>query len=168
MGKITLKEAVLDSKIAMKRIFAHTAALPAFLKLINRAIELSEFDIVDLDVIHMLGEGWTGDEALAIAVYCALKYDHDFDKAIIASVNHSGDSDSTGAITGNIMGAYLGLSAIPEKYTRNLELLDVIIEIAEDLYYGCNINEYTRSTDPRDWAWEAKYVDITYSGKKND
>ena len=95
-------------------------------------------------------------------------YDHDFDKALIAAVNHGGDSDSTGSITGNILGAYLGLSAIPEKYTRDLELLDVITEIADDLYYGCIINEYTRSTDPRDIAWEEKYVDITYPGKKND
>ena len=49
-----------------------------------------------------------------------------------------------------------------------LELLDVITEIADDLYYGCSINEYTRSTNPRDWAWEEKYADITYPGKKKD
>lgn len=117
--------------------------------------------------VMMLGPGWCGDEALAVAIYCALKYEHDFDKALIAAVNHGGDSDSTGAITGNILGAYLGLSAIPEKYIMNLELLDVITEIADDLYYGCNIDEYTRSTDPRDIAWEEKYVDITYTRKKN-
>ena len=136
--------------------------------MIDKAVELSESDVDNLTAIHALGPGWCGDEALAVAIYCALKYDQDFDKALIAAVNHGGDSDSTGAITGNILGAYLGLSAIPEKYTKNLELLDVITEIADDLYYGCNINEYTRSTDPRDWAWEEKYVDITYPRKKND
>jgi len=52
------------------------------------------------------------------AVYCALKYRDDFRKAIIASVNHSGDSDSTGAITGNIVGAYLGLGNIPEEWVE--------------------------------------------------
>ena len=166
--EITLKEAVLDSKIAMKRIFAHAVELPDFLKLIGRAVELSESNIADLDAIRKLGQGWVGDEALAIAIYCAMKYDLDFDKAIIAAVNHGGDSDSTGAIAGNILGAYLGLSAIPEKYTKNLELLDVITEIAEDLYYDCQINEYTYSEDPRDMAWEKKYVDITYGGKDPD
>jgi len=166
--EITLKEAVLDSKIAMKRIFAHAVELPDFLKLIDQAVELSESNIADLDAIHRLGQGWTGDEALAIAIYCALKYDHDFDKAIIAAVNHGGDSDSTGAITGNILGAYLGLSAIPEKYTKNLELLDVITEIADDLYYDCNINVYTRPTNPRDITWEKKYVYINYPEKAND
>lgn len=57
--------------------------------------------------------------------------------AIRVAVNHGGDSDSTGAITGNILGAYLGLSQIPQKYIDNLELADVIMEIADDLYEDC-------------------------------
>ncbi len=165
---ITLKEAVLDGMAAMKRIFTRAKHLPAFLELMEKAMELAEGNGDDLDAIHALGPGWCGDEALAVALYCALKYSNDFDKAIIAAVNHGGDSDSTGAITGNILGAYLGLSAIPEKYIKNLELLDVITEIADDLYYDCQLSEYTRPTDPRDIAWEEKYVDITYPGKKYD
>lgn len=160
--EITLKEAVLDSYAAMNRIFPYAKHLPSFLCLIDKAVELSEGDMDDLTAIHTLGPGWCGDEALAVAVYCALKYSDDFDRAIIAAVNHGGDSDSTGAITGNILGAYLGLSAIPEKYTKNLELLDVITEIADDLYYGCQVDGYTRSANPRDIAWEEKYVNITY------
>jgi len=166
--EITLKDAVLDSKVAMEMLFPDAKTLPGFLKLIDKAVELSESDLADLDAIHKLGQGWLGDEALAIAVYCALKHSDDFDKAIITAVNHEGDSDSTGAITGNILGAYLGLSGIPEKYTKNLELLDVITELADDLYYGCNINEYTQSTDPRDLAWERKYVYVNYPEKTND
>ena len=57
------------------------------------------------------------------------------------------------------------MSRIPEKYTRHLELLDVLTEIAEDLYYDCQINEYTIAQDPRDIAWEKKYAEITYRGK---
>lgn len=72
------------------------------------------------------------------------------------------------SLCGLIVADALGLSAIPEKYTKNLERLDVITEIADDLYYDCNIDEYTRSTDPRDIAWEEKYVHITYPRKKND
>lgn len=166
--EITLKEAVLDSKTAMEKLFPDARHLPAFLKLIDRAVDLSESDVDDLTAIHALGQGWVGDEALAIAIYCALKYDDDFDKAMITSVNHKGDSDSTGAITGNILGAYLGLSRIPEKYTNNLELLDVITEIADDLYYDCQLDEYVSPTDPRDIAWEKKYVCINYPEGKPD
>ena len=58
-------------------------------------------------------------------------------KQFIASVNHSGDSDSTGAITGHIVGAYLGLSSIPEEWVQKLEIREVIEQIADDLlsYY---------------------------------
>ncbi len=48
-------------------------------------------------------------------------------------MNHSGDSDSTGAVAGNIIGAILGYSSIPEKYIANLEAHDVIITVADDL-----------------------------------
>lgn len=56
--------------------------------------------------------------------------------AVFAAVNHGGDSDSTGAVTGNIVGARVGLSGIPAKYTDRLELYDIIIEMADDLFKG--------------------------------
>ena len=166
--EFSLEAAVQDSMEAVRRIFPRAVHLPAFLEKIQLALQLAKTSGSNLDAIHALGEGWHGDEALAIAVFCAVKYQDDFDKALLAAVNHSGDSDSTGAITGNLLGAYLGLSHIPEKYTDHLELLDVITEIAEDLYCDCQINEYTCSEDPRDVAWEKKYVEITYGGKDPD
>ena len=164
-AEISPEAAVQDSMDAVRRLFPRAVHLPAFLEKIQLALHLAKTSKTDLDAIHALGEGWCGDEALAIAVYCAVKYQDDFDKALLAAVNHGGDSDSTGAITGNLLGTYLGLSHIPEKYLDHLELLDVIAEIAEDLYDDCQINEYTCSEDPRDVAWEEKYVKITYGGK---
>lgn len=166
--QITLRDAVLDSITAMERLFPESEYLPGFLKLIEKAVELSESRKLSLLAIHQLGQGWCGDEAIAIAIYCALKFQDDFDKAIIAAVNHGGDSDSTGAITGNILGAYLGLFRIPKKYTDNLELVNVLTELADDLYYDCPLDEYEPATDPRARAWEKKYVYINYPGKKND
>lgn len=131
---ILLKDAVSDSVSHMKKLFPNAEYIDYFCRLMNKAMKLSGKNISDLDAIHELGEGWVAEETLAIAVYCALKYENDFEKAIIASVNHNGDSDSTGAVTGNIIGAYLGMEAIPEKFLENLEIKDVISEIAEDLY----------------------------------
>lgn len=165
---ISLEEAVWDSTDAIRRLFPRAVHLPEFLKKIQLAVDLAKQGGNDLEAIHALGPGWCGDEALAVAVYCALKYQNDFDKALAAAVNHGGDSDSTGAITGNILGACLGLSRIPKKYTRNLELLDVLTEIAEDLYYDCQINEYTIPDAPRDIAWEKKYAEVTYEGAGRD
>ena len=165
--EITLKEAVLSSMAAMERLFPKSEQLPKFLSLIGKAIELAESRTLSLLAIHQLGEGWCGDEALAIAIYCALKFQNDFDKAIRAAVNHGGDSDSTGAITGNILGAYLGLPGIPMKYTEHLELLDVLTELADDLYYGCPLMKGETAADPRASAWEKKYVYINYRERKD-
>lgn len=100
---------------------------------LTQAQELSMSNLSDAEAITQLGEGWVGEEALGISVYCALKYQGDFEKALIAAVNHDGDSDSTGAITGNILGAYLGLSKIPPAWIETIELKEVLIQIAEDL-----------------------------------
>ena len=119
------------------RQFPDAAHLPELTALVERAIRLSHRNLSDDQAIRELGEGWVAEETLAIAVYCALKYEHDFDRALIAAVNHDGDSDSTGAVTGNLLGARLGLAQIPQKYLEHLELKEVTLELADDLYYGC-------------------------------
>lgn len=86
--------------------------------------------------VEKFGGGWTGEEALAIAMYCALRYLDNFEEALVAAVNHAGDTDSTGAITGNILGAALGYEAIPRFYKDDLELHDVILHMADDLCRG--------------------------------
>jgi ADP-ribosylglycohydrolase len=98
-----------------------------------KAAELSKKDMNDEQAIKSLGQGWTADETLAIAVYCSLKYRDNFEKAIQVAVNHSGDSDSTGAVTGNIVGTYLGYELIPDRYKNNIELKDIINKISKDL-----------------------------------
>jgi ADP-ribosylglycohydrolase len=105
-------------------------------RILNKAVDLVKSELPDIEAISQLGEGWVGEEALAISVYCALKYQDDFKTAIVAAVNHSGDSDSTGAITGNILGAYLGLSQIPEDWVNNVEMNELIIQVADDLLIG--------------------------------
>ena len=76
------------------------------------------------DALVQLGGGWVGEEALAMSLYCALAA-RDFETAIIVAVNHSGDSDSTGAITGNLLGAALGMAPLPARWLKPLELAGV-------------------------------------------
>ena len=83
--------------------------------------------------IARLGQGWIAEEALAIAIYCALVA-RNFKQGVILVVNHDGDSDSTGAIVGNLLGAMHGVKAIPAEWLEPLELRDVITDVAEDLY----------------------------------
>lgn len=104
--------------------------------LVERAIQMALTPSVsDLDGIHALGEGWVAEEALAIAVFCAVRYQDDFAAAIRAAVNHKGDSDSTGAICGNILGARLGREAVESAFDlEDLELRDVIEKMADQLF----------------------------------
>lgn len=128
-----LYSAVRASLECTEKLFTKTDETEYFIFLINRALELSSSGKNDFFCFGRLGKGWVAEETLAISVYCALKYSDNFEKAIISSVNHSGDSDSTGSVTGNILGAYLGINAIPPKFKTNLELYPLITAIAEDL-----------------------------------
>lgn len=108
------------------------------LTVINKAVELSMSNISSEKAILDLGEGWIAEEALAIAIYCALK-ESDFKKALFMSVNHDGDSDSTGSICGNLMGARLSMDSIPEEWLNKLELKDFIECMVDKLYYTYNL-----------------------------
>ena len=108
--------------------------LAEFIDLMGMAVTLAHCDKPDLDAIHALGEGWVGDEAMAIALFCAVRHESDFARGIISAVNHRGDSDSTGAIAGNLLGAHLGYAAIPEAFKTNLELRPLLLDIADRLY----------------------------------
>lgn len=132
--RMSIKEAAADSIAAMKKMFADSEHIGEFTEIMTRALKLAESETDDIAAIHSLGEGWVAEETLAIAVYCAVKYSGDFEKCITAAVNHEGDSDSTGAVAGNIVGTYLGYEKIPAKFKEKLEIADVILEIADDLY----------------------------------
>ena len=105
-------------------------------EMVEGAVTLSKGNTSDVENIKQVGEGWIGDEALSIALYCALKHFDDFEEAMIAAVNHGGDSDSTGAVTGNILGAAVGYDAIPQFFKDDLEMHDLILHMADDLYRG--------------------------------
>lgn len=123
-------------------------------ELLRQACALSSRRRRDGKNIVELGEGWVGEEALAIAVYACLRYPNNFTGAIWAAANHGGDSDSTASIAGQIMGSMLGMEGIEDRWVEDLELADVILEIAHDLCVGCQMSEYGSY---RDEAWLAKY-----------
>ena len=123
---INLEDIVTDAVQTAEKLFDNDSNLPKQIDGLNTAIGLSQNGDTDLNNIHLLGEGWVGDEALNIAVYCALRHKNDFSAGIIAAVNHGGDSDSTGSICGNILGAYLGIDGIDDKWKLRLELRQVM------------------------------------------
>ncbi|WP_440224002.1 ADP-ribosylglycohydrolase family protein [Dokdonella sp. MW10] len=99
---------------------------------VRLARELAASTLPSDVAIRRLGQGWIAEEALAIAIYCALVAPS-FEAALVRAVNHDGDSDSTGSIAGQILGAWHGPGVIPARWLEALELRDVITQLADDL-----------------------------------
>ena len=144
--------------------------------LTRMAVKLATNSKSDAENIRMLGEGWTGDEAWAIALYCVVRHIGSIEDAIIAAVNHDGDSDSTGAVCGNIMGAIYGYEAMKHKrlfcqqgkeWEKTLELSNIILTLADDLYTSCIISEYAPIDTPEKRQWYDRYCEMKPIGLIN-
>lgn len=130
-----IKCATRDLIYKLQTNLGHIHQVNPLINIIIKAFNLAtDSDDSDYNNIRKLGEGWVAEETLAIAIYCAIKYQNDFSRGIIASVNHDGDSDSTGAVTGNILGAFLGIDNINSKWTDNLEMYNLVEDFALKLY----------------------------------
>lgn len=100
--------------------------------------------------LESLGQGNVGETALSMSVYVALATT-DADSALLAAVNHSGDSDSTGSVCGNLVGAMYGEEALRGGWLEQLELRDVIVGLADDA-----LTEFGPDA-PDDDRWFARY-----------
>jgi len=95
--------------------------------------------------VEALGEGWTAEETLAIGVYCALVAEDVRHAA--AAVNHSGDSDSTGSVCGNLLGVQHGETALPPAWIAELEGRSTILQLADD--FAMEMTQAPRCTGRR-------------------
>ena len=95
---------------------------------------------------------FTTAECLAGALYAACVCNDDFDRAMILAVNHSGRSAAVGAITGAILGAQMGVEALPDFYLECLEAKDVLNVLAQDLAQG------SPTSGLFDDDWDLKYI----------
>ncbi|WP_087872450.1 ADP-ribosylglycohydrolase family protein [Arthrobacter globiformis] len=135
------------AEAALARVLADDEAAPELRERLEAAIGLageaaSGTILSPEDLVRELGEGWVAEEALAVGLYAVLAtvqqgaatapVDH-FKAAIALAINHSGDSDSTGSIAGNILGAYYGTGCLPADWLEALEAPEVIRGMASQL-----------------------------------
>jgi ADP-ribosylglycohydrolase len=105
-------------------------------RLLQTALQLLEQDAPDrADIFKRLGEGWTGDEALAIGVYAACATDN-FKDAVRLAANHDGDSDSTASIAGQLSGTHHGIMALPHDWVRRLDVLPDLLQVTQQFLVG--------------------------------
>ena len=85
------------------------------------------------ETVESLGGGWVAEEALAIALYAA-RVAGSFEHGLRIAVTHSGDSDSTGAIAGNLLGLLYPREVMAHSWRREIECADLIQRLAHDLH----------------------------------
>jgi len=100
---------------------------------VDQAVELYVSDVHPVEAVQLIGEGWVAEEALGIALLCALSYPNDWPRATLAAVNITGDSDTTGALTGALAGAALGIDEIPAGWVDDVEDSAMLLDLSARL-----------------------------------
>ncbi|QEI08906.1 NUDIX domain-containing protein [Pigmentiphaga aceris] len=151
VGGASWTDALDIAKACLRAAPTHQETLAA----IEHAERLAASGRPSQDAIAELGQGWVAEEALAISIYCALVA-IDFKHGVVMAVNHDGDSDSTGSMVGNLLGAKWGVDAIPSHWLAQLELSDVIAELAGDLYdfADWDVGEYAKDSVRNQKTWD--------------
>lgn len=127
----TLDDMIDKAVTAARSLYGKSDYWEELESLIDKAISFAGNDRDDERNLKELGEGWVAEETLAVALYCALRYEDDFSAGIIAAVNHDGDSDSTGAVAGNILGALNGYNNLDSKWKDLLQFKNLLLRYAE-------------------------------------
>ncbi len=163
-GAVAALVSLLVRDVPLPLAIAHAKALVSkrplhdeTLRAIEAARQLASEPIGGPAAIARLGEGWVAEEALAIALYATLTAP-DFTTGALLAVNHDGDSDTTGAIAGNLLGALHGIDSIPRNWLHGLELGDVVAEVADDLatYPDWPVGEFLEHTEEAEY-WNERY-----------
>ncbi|MFK4104700.1 ADP-ribosylglycohydrolase family protein [Streptomyces sp. NPDC019531] len=125
----SMEGAVLRAMRLLSRYPGHEETTAALEQAVTEAGDRS---VAPPERVQRLGAGWVAEEALAIAVFCAL-YPGRVETKLLMSVNHSGDSDSTGAICGNLLGARYGDHTLPHEWVQRVEGRARTAVLADDL-----------------------------------
>ncbi|MDR1571305.1 MAG: ADP-ribosylglycohydrolase family protein [Clostridiales Family XIII bacterium] len=124
-----IRETALAALDEMKAWPGHERCLDMALK----AMRLADSGAWAGSAMRELGEGLTGDELIALALYCALSFDGDMEALIDTVSGYDGNSYSLSTVCGSIVGAYMGCSGIPYKWIKDLELLELLVLGADKL-----------------------------------
>ena len=157
--RLPLRKVFLEAAEAVTNLFGHQYSQAFdFATLIRHAVTYSQIpNVTPMEIMEKISCD-NAAKVLAGAVYACLVSEGDFDRAMIAAVNHSGRSAAVGAIVGAILGLKLGEEALPEFYVECLEPAHVLQELADDLYSGCPMEMGSKLFD---LDWDYKYTGST-------
>ncbi len=82
------------------------------------------------DPCRLTGESWIAEEALATALYCAVRHADDPVGALVRGARTCGDSDSIAALAGAFVGAAQGMAAWPAGWAERIEYADQLTALS--------------------------------------
>ncbi|MFQ6064374.1 MAG: ADP-ribosylglycohydrolase family protein [Candidatus Bathyarchaeia archaeon] len=85
-------------------------------------------------IVRELGNGVAAHNSVPTAIYSFLRNHQSFEQAVLYAVSLGGDTDTIGAMTGAISGAYHGAGRVPRRWKNRLEHRDHIETLAETLW----------------------------------
>ncbi|MFI8852568.1 ADP-ribosylglycohydrolase family protein [Streptomyces sp. NPDC053499] len=148
-----------DLDTAVQRTLVQLATRPGHqetTEALKRALGAVRQGMPSPERVAALGEGWTAEEALSIGVYCALVAE-DVRHGLLLAVNHSGDSDSTGSVCGNLLGVMHGETSLPPGWVAELEGRATILELADDFAMEMTQGPALHGPGTASPAWLARY-----------
>lgn len=86
-----------------------------------------------VEVVKRLGNGIEAINSVLTAIYSFLVND-DFESTVKYAVSLGGDTDTIGAMSGAIAGAYYSIEGIPERWRQGIENRDYLLELAKRLW----------------------------------
>ncbi|GAA4915299.1 ADP-ribosylglycohydrolase family protein [Streptomyces coeruleoprunus] len=101
-------------------------------------------------------DGEAAEDALAIAVYCAL-VGEDVRHGLRLAVTHDGPSAETGALTGGLLGALHGETALPPAWLAELEGRPTLLELADDFAMEMTQGPALHTATAAAPGWLARY-----------
>ncbi|WP_063735986.1 ADP-ribosylglycohydrolase family protein [Streptomyces sp. RTd22] len=144
---------------SVQRTLAHLSGRPGHEETtdaLRRALGAVRQGLPTPERVESLGEGWSGDEALAMGLYCALVAE-DVRHGLLLAVNHGGDSDSTAAVCGNLLGVLHGETALPPAWLAEVEGRGTILELADDFAMEMTQGPALHSPENSAPAWLSRY-----------
>jgi ADP-ribosylglycohydrolase len=128
--------------LAMRELAGHRGHAETT-EALRHALDLAAEGKPAAEKAELLGTGRTAEATLAVGVYAALvpfdsmpygttQPEDDITARLCLSVNHSGASDSTGSVCGNLLGALHGDVNLPWRWLSRLEGRAVIAQVADD------------------------------------
>jgi ADP-ribosyl-[dinitrogen reductase] hydrolase len=120
-----IKTAIEESCALLKQYTGHEETIRA----VHQAVQLAGEQLDHAVAVGRIGAGWVGEEALAIGLYAVMSSET-FVEAVRIAANHSGDSDSTASITGQLWGAKAGIDGMPHRWVTRIDVMRPLLNLA--------------------------------------